>query len=426
MSAMHTDLSAARLQIPVGAASRWAMIFGGIGLLGLAATASGFFSEATRMESLSAYLVAFFYVLTLAVGTMFFAALQHLVGARWSVVLRRIAENYGSFTPWLILLFVPIAVFAKDILPWMNIEGIKNPEYRQAVTVAMESKTWYLTVPFFYGRAAFYLVFWALAGLFYYRKSVEVDTSGDAQAILQMRKFAPPVVILFGLTLSFAAFDWLMGVDPTWATTMFGVYAFAGTILSTLGLIAATARTLHGYGYMEGVITDEHFHDLGKLMFGFTVFWAYIAYSMFMLIWYASLPEETVWYRKHWENGWSTLTWTLILLHFLHRPHRPGLLVGELDDVEAELGLHQFTDLAGLHRERRGIELGHHAATAEEVEVAAVAGVRFILGVFLRQFGEVGAGLCFLQHILRLRLHCRLVLAFGLEEDVARAHLLGR
>ena len=91
MSAMHTDLSAARLQIPVGAASRWAMIFGGIGLLGLAATASGFFSEATRMESLSAYLVAFFYVLTLAVGTMFFAALQHLVGARWSVVLRRIA-----------------------------------------------------------------------------------------------------------------------------------------------------------------------------------------------------------------------------------------------------------------------------------------------------------------------------------------------
>ena len=158
MSAMHTDLSAARLQIPVGAASRWAMIFGGIGLLGLAATASGFFSEATRMESLSAYLVAFFYVLTLAVGTMFFAALQHLVGARWSVVLRRIAENYGSFTPWLILLFVPIAVFAKDILPWMNIEGIKNPEYRQAVTVAMESKTWYLTVPFFFGRAVIYFV----------------------------------------------------------------------------------------------------------------------------------------------------------------------------------------------------------------------------------------------------------------------------
>ena len=271
MSAMHTDLSAARLQIPVGAASRWAMIFGGIGLLGLAATASGFFSEATRMESLSAYLVAFFYVLTLAVGTMFFAALQHLVGARWSVVLRRIAENYGSFTPWLILLFVPIAVFAKDILPWMNIEGIKNPEYRQAVTVAMESKTWYLTVPFFFGRAVIYFVFWTFAGLFYYRKSVEVDTSGDPHTILLLRKLAPPTVILFGLTLTFAAFDWLMGVDPTWATTMFGVYGFAGTMLSSLALIALTARTLHGYGYMEGVVNDEHFHDIGKLMFGFLV-----------------------------------------------------------------------------------------------------------------------------------------------------------
>ena len=317
MSAMHTDLSASRLQIPAGVANRWAMVFGGIGLLGLAATASGFFSEATRSEALSAYLVAFFYVLTLGVGTMFFAALQHLVGARWSVVPRRIAENYGSFTPWLILLFIPLAAFAKDFLPWMNIEGIKNPEYRKAVELAMESKTWYLTVPFFFGRAVVYLAFWAFAGLFYYRKSVEVDTSGDPQAIRTLRKFAPPVVILFGLTLTFAAFDWLMGVDPTWATTMFGVYAFAGTILSALALIALTARTLQGYGYMDGVINDEHYHDLGKLMFGFTVFWAYIAYSMFMLIWYANLPEETVWYRKHWENGWSTLTWTLMLLHFL-------------------------------------------------------------------------------------------------------------
>ena len=111
MSAKHTDLSAARLQIPAGVANRWAMIFGGIGLLGLAATASGFFRidpdrGAQRLSG------GVFYVLTLGVGTMFFAALQHLVGARWSVVPRRIAENYGSFTPWLVLLFIPIAVFA--------------------------------------------------------------------------------------------------------------------------------------------------------------------------------------------------------------------------------------------------------------------------------------------------------------------------
>jgi len=151
MSATHVDLSSSRLHIPPGTANRWAMVFGGVGLLGLAATASGFFSEGTRLDALSAYLVAFFYVLTLGVGCMFFAALQHLVGARWSVVPRRIAENYGAFSPWLILLFIPIAVFAKDILPWMDIEKIKDPEYRSAVRIAMESKTWYLTVPFFLG-----------------------------------------------------------------------------------------------------------------------------------------------------------------------------------------------------------------------------------------------------------------------------------
>lgn len=317
MSAMHTDLSSSRLQIPPAIANRWAMLFGGVGLLGLAATTSGFFSETSRLEALSGYLVAFFFVLTLGVGCMFFAALQHLVGARWSVVPRRIAENYGAFSPWLILLFVPIGVFAADLLPWMDIGRIKNEEYRTAVQVAMESKTWYLTKPFFFGRAAVYLLFWAASGMYYYRKSVEVDTTGDPRAILKLRRLAPPTVILFGLTLTFAAFDWLMGVDPTWATTMFGVYAFAGTILSSMALVACTARTLQGYGYMDGVINDEHYHDLGKFLFGFTVFWAYIAYSMFMLIWYASLPEETVWYRKHWENGWSTLTWTLILLHFL-------------------------------------------------------------------------------------------------------------
>jgi hypothetical protein len=317
MSATHVDLSSSRLHIPPGTANRWAMVFGGVGLLGLAATASGFFSEGTRLDALSAYLVAFFYVLTLGVGCMFFAALQHLVGARWSVVPRRIAENYGAFSPWLILLFIPIAVFAKDILPWMDIEKIKDPEYRSAVRIAMESKTWYLTVPFFFGRAVLFLIFWALSGMYYYKKSVEVDSTGDPYAILRLRKLAPPTVILFGLTLTFSAFDWLMGVDPTWATTMFGVYAFSGSIVSSLALIACTARTLHGYGYMDGVINDEHYHDLGKLVFAFTVFWAYIAYSMFMLIWYASLPEETVWYRKHWENGWSTLTWTLILLHFV-------------------------------------------------------------------------------------------------------------
>jgi hypothetical protein len=131
---------------------------------------------------------------------------------------------------------------------------------------------------------------------------------------------APPGVLIFGLTLTFAGFDWLMSLDPTWASTMFGVYTFAGSFLSALSTVALAGRILHSRGYLRGVLNEEHFHDLGKLMFGFIVFWTYIAFSQFFLIWYANIPEETLWFRKHWtyeDHDWSSVGWSLIALQFV-------------------------------------------------------------------------------------------------------------
>jgi glucan phosphoethanolaminetransferase (alkaline phosphatase superfamily) len=154
-------------------------------------------------------------------------------------------------------------------------------------------------------------------GTIFYRRSLELDRTGDPQLILGMRKLAAPGVLLFGVTLSFAGFDWMMSLDPTWASTMFGVYTFAGTMLSTLATIILCAQVAQRSGYLKDVINTEHYHDLGKLMFGFIVFWAYIAFSQFFLIWYANLPEETHWFRLHWESGWSSVTVPLIFLHFV-------------------------------------------------------------------------------------------------------------
>jgi len=202
---------------------------------------------------------------------------------------------------------------AHDLYEWTHLEVVEKD-------VMLSAKKGYLNQGFFNIRMIAYFVIWSfLAWRFYSLSTSQDDASGSAVEAKthSMRWLSAPSVLIFALSMTFFAFDALMSLDPHWFSTMFGVYYFVGIVVSAHAFLALVTVLLRRSGYLNGVVTAEHDHDLGKLMFGFTVFWAYIAYSMFMLIWYANLPEETVWYRKHWENGWSTLTWTLILLHFL-------------------------------------------------------------------------------------------------------------
>lgn len=314
MSAIDSKLSDARLQIKPADANRLSIVFGLLGVLGIGATGLGLLGAETRLATLTSYLVAFVFVATIAVGGMFFAMLQHLVGARWSVPLRRIAENFGAPLWLILLLFIPIAVN----VPTLFHEWAGGHELEAIVA----AKTAYLNVPFFLARSVTYLVAWAVLGFLVYRYSVQLDQTGDPNLVRKLRRMAPPGVLIFGITLSFAGFDWLMSLDPTWASTMFGVYTFAGSMISSLCAIALSARILQSRGYLKGILNEEHFHDIGKLMLGFTVFWAYIAFSQYFLIWYANIPEETIWFRKHWTyadmgSDWSTVTMSLVFLHFV-------------------------------------------------------------------------------------------------------------
>ena len=308
MSATERILADARLEMPSSNANRMAAIFGVIGVIGLIATGLGFLNEAERSDALMSYLVAFMYLVTLSVGGAFFTLLQYLVGAFWVIAVRRIAENMAAATPLLLPLFAPIIWGMKLIYPWAS-GGVLPPD--------VEAKVGYLNTEFFLIRAVGYLLIWAFLGFLVYNRSRAVDRTGDVGIIKSMRKLSAPCIIAFGVTITFAGFDWFMSTDPTWASTMFGVYIFAGTILSTLAAIILTAILLQRAGYLVGVINKEHYHDLGKLTFGFIVFWAYIAFSQFFLIWYANIPEETHWYTLHWNNGWSTMTLALIFLHFV-------------------------------------------------------------------------------------------------------------
>ncbi|MFN9955712.1 MAG: hypothetical protein ACK55I_21655, partial [bacterium] len=148
--------------------------------------------------------------------------------------------------------------------------------------------------------------------------SIKQDSSGsDITPTRKNWKRAAPFVLLYAITITFAAFDLLMSLEPHWFSTIWGVYSFAGHFVSALSIVAITVVVLYNNGHLREYITAEHFHDLGKLMFAFSVFWAYIAFSQYFIIWYANLPEETIYFTHRLSHGWQYFGYVLIATHFV-------------------------------------------------------------------------------------------------------------
>jgi hypothetical protein len=185
----------------------------------------------------------------------------------------------------------------------------------------LERKRWFLSTGFWWGRAIVYFVSWAVFSRFLYRTSVKLDTLGDNPAerdrlIKRTWAVAAPAILVYGLTQSFAAIDWVMSLQPHWYSTIFGVYYFASSMVAFFSVVILLAMALQRAGVLKTAITPEHFHDLGKFTFGFTIFWAYIAFSQFILIWYANIPEETEFYMVRLEGGWQYVSYALPVVHF--------------------------------------------------------------------------------------------------------------
>ncbi len=253
-----------------------------------------------------AYLVAFAYVLSLALGSLYFVLLHHLTNSGWSVVVRRIAEVFAGTLPFLAVLGVPLLFGLGELYPWAR-----------AGYAGAHAKAAYLNVPFFAARWVIYFAVWGALGRFYLRRSSAQDVSGDASLTVTMRRWSAPAMIAFAVTLSFAAFDLLMSLDPGWYSTIFGVYYFAGAAVGVYALLPLASFLLQRAGFIRRSVTVEHYHDLGKLLFGFVVFWAYIAFSQYMLQWYANLPEETHWFVVRQQHGWGWVGLALVFGHFL-------------------------------------------------------------------------------------------------------------
>jgi hypothetical protein len=174
----------------------------------------------------------------------------------------------------------------------------------------------YLNFPFFLARAVLYFGVWAWLALRLSSWSARQDLDKDAGHTRKMRGISAPGMVLLGVTTTFAAFDWIMSLDPHWYSTIFGVYFWAGSIVGSLAAQTVLVILLRSVGVLNAAVTAEHLHDLGKLLFSFVIFWAYIAFSQYFLIWYANIPEETVWYARRLEGGWLGVALALVLGHF--------------------------------------------------------------------------------------------------------------
>jgi hypothetical protein len=182
----------------------------------------------------------------------------------------------------------------------------------------MKSKAWFLNQNFFFGRLLFYFFIWYLLGHTLLKWSTDQDKSKDPLVAVKLRKFAAAGAVLLSFTLTFAAFDWIMTLDPTWYSTIFGVTFFASSMVCIFALLILIFLGMRQSGVLVKEVTVEHYHDLGKLLFGFMCFWAYVCFSQFMLIWYAALPEEVTFYHHRWDVGpWKTISLAIVLLHFM-------------------------------------------------------------------------------------------------------------
>ncbi len=268
----------------------------------------GLFANSER--TWHAYLLSYFYFVSLSLGGLFFVAIQHISNAGWSVTVRRVSESLATFLPvalgaGLILLFG-----AHHLYSWLDTDYV-------AADPILSGKAPYLNWGFFIIRMIVFLVLWVLLARVIVGRSVRQDETGDVKLTVKNVPASIAFVLIFALSYSLFSVDLLMSLEPHWFSTIFGVYCFSGAFQAGLAMIILIAIYLRNKNLVNGLITEDHLHDLGKYLKAFTVFWAYIAFSQYILIWYANLPEETVFYYHRSHGGWALISLSLLVFKFV-------------------------------------------------------------------------------------------------------------
>jgi hypothetical protein len=255
------------------------------------------------------YLLAFLFWLGIPLGSLAVLMLHHLVGGAWGAVIRHVLESATRTLPLLLLLFVPLLFGLHQLYIWARPEAVLADDI-------LQHKRAYLNIPFFMLRAAFYFVVWLTMSFLLNRWSLAQDQAGAEPFERRMRLLSGPGLVLYVLTATFAAVDWVMSLEPHWFSTIYGILVIVGQLLATLAFAVVVVALLAEAPPLSEVMPPARFHDLGNLLFAFVMIWAYMAFSQFLIIWSGNLPEEITWYRHRTHGGWQWIGLALMLFYF--------------------------------------------------------------------------------------------------------------
>ncbi|VAX42119.1 Putative uncharacterized protein TTHA1760 [hydrothermal vent metagenome] len=299
---------------PAAVTAKLSKVLLGLGAAGLLVTLiAGFAVDAKH--AMASYLVAVGAVFAMTIGALILVMAFHLVNAGWCATVRRQFENLMSLAPVALVMLLPLIIlellFTKGALWEWLIPGIAEAD------PLIAGKTPYLNPAFFSLRFVLYLAILGFLTVRLRGYSLEQDRTGDRFLSARARFMSAWGTPLAAITIAFAGFDYFMSLQPHFFSTMWGVYIFAGGACACMGVIVITFALLRSAGRLEGLVTDEHFHDMGKLLFAFTCFWAYIGFSQYFLIWYANIPEETFWLLERTTGAWKGTSIFLAVGHFI-------------------------------------------------------------------------------------------------------------
>ena len=277
------------------------------GAIGAALSVVGLFVNAAQF--FQSYLMTFMMLLGATLGCLAFGMIHQLSGGAWGVVTRRIFGAASRVLPLLTLMYLPIVFGMHHLYEWTHEDIVAADE-------VLRGKRLYLNTPFFLARAALYFTVWNTISYFLNRWSLEQDRNPDPRIARRMQLLSGGGLLAYGLTITFASFDWVMSLDPHWFSTIYGILFIGGQGLTPLAFLIVALEWLSRREPLNTIVVPAHFHDLGNLMLAFVMLWAYFSFSQYLIIYSANLPEEITWYTRRLFTGWRVIGVMLVVLHF--------------------------------------------------------------------------------------------------------------
>jgi hypothetical protein len=336
-------------------------------------------------EFFHAYLLAFMAWLGVTLGSMAILMIRHLTGGGWGVVIRRVMGAAMRCIPLMAAFFIPIFFGLRDLYPWD-----RNPETLRANARLWRVAQAYLNVHGFIVRAVIYFAIWNVLSFLLSKWSAEGDQPGARDNTARFKAVSGPGLILYAFTISFAAIDWVMSIDPSWISTIYGLLILIGEVLSAMCFAVVIERILVRYKPMSELLRPDFVHDHGKWMLTFVMVWAYFSFSQWLIIWAGNLPEEITWYMTRLSHGWAYVGLSLVIFHFtvpfallLSRPFKRDIT--KLVWLAAWLMIMRYVDLFWIIEPNFSAKL--HVTLADIVVPIGMGGLW--LAYFFRNLGSL-------------------------------------